>query len=126
MPVISQGYGFFYWKQEEKVRQYIIDELGSDAIKRVSDYLQGHCESSGLNNLFWLQMPEDILSPEQYSHKACQPHCVGIEVGDKFVSFEMLVRSRNSLKCNCIAYATPQQREFILSFADRLAKETGI
>ncbi len=108
------------------MRQYVIDELGKDAIERIRNYLEGHCEASGLNNIFWLQMPDDILSPEQYAHKACQPHCAGIEIGDKFVSFEMLIRSRNSLKCNCISYATPQQRQFILSFADRLIEDVGL
>jgi len=108
------------------VRQYVIDELGKDAVDRVLDYLEKHCEKSDLNNLFWLRMPDDMLSSEQYTHRDCQPHCSGIEVGDRFVSFEMLVRSRTSLKCSCIAYATPQQRQFILSFVDRLLEETGI
>ena len=108
------------------MRQYLIDELRPDAVKRVQKYLSEHCEKSTLDSLYWLQIPDDMLSPEQYTHKECQPHCAGIEVGDRFVSFELLVRSRNSLKCNCIAYATPQQRQFILSFADRMAEETGV
>ncbi len=108
------------------MRQYVIDELNRDAMERVRQYLDAHCEKSGLDNLFWLKIPEDMLSSDQYTHKKCQPHCAGIEIGDQFVCFEMLVRSRNSLKCSCIAYATPQQRQFILSFADRLTEETGI
>ena len=108
------------------MRQYVIDELRGDDLERVLEYLNKHCERSELNNLFWLRIPDDMLSPDQYTHTDCQPHCAGIEVGDRFVSFEMLVRSRKSLKCSCIAFATPQQRQFILSFADRLVEETGI
>lgn len=106
------------------MRQYVIDELDSETIERVRNYLDSHCEKSALGNLYWLRIPDDMLSPDQYSHGSCQPHCVGIELGDRFVNFEMLVRSRNSLKCNCIAYVTPQQRQFILSFIDRLTGET--
>ncbi len=108
------------------MRQYIIDELRPDAVRRVREYLDNHCEKSDLDNLYWLQIPDDMLSPDQYTHKDCQPHCSGIELGERFLCFELLVRSRTSLKCNCIAYATPQQRRFILSFADRLCEETDI
>jgi len=108
------------------VRQYVIDELRNDAIERVRHYLEAHCEKSDLDNLFWLQIPDDMLSSDQFTHRECQPHCAGIELGERFVIFEMLIRSRTSLKCSCIAYATPQQRQFILAFADRLAEETGI
>lgn len=106
------------------MRQYLIDELDNEAVERVRTYLDSHCEKSDLDNLYWLRIPDDMLSPDQYSHSDCRPHCAGIELGDRFVNFEMLVRSRNSLKCSCIAYATPQQRQFILSFIERLTGET--
>jgi len=42
---------------------------------------------------------------------------------DDFVRFEFLVRSQKTLRCSCIDYATRQQRDFILAFADRLVEE---
>ena len=108
------------------MRQYSIDELGPAKVREVREYLDSHCEKSGLENIYWLRIPDDMLSPDQYSHKQCQPHCAGIEVGERQVVFEMLVRSRNSLKCSCISYATAQQRQFILAFADRMCQELGL
>jgi hypothetical protein len=42
------------------------------------------------------------------------------------VSFELLVRSSQILRCNCIAYATREQRDFILAFADSMLEKLDI
>ena len=34
--------------------------------------------------------------------------------------FELLIRSRQVIRCLCIAYATQQQRDYIMHFADRM------
>ena len=47
-------------------------------------------------------------------------------VGDDFVRFEFLIRSRETMRCTCIGYATRQQRDFILAFADRLVEDLAI
>jgi len=47
-------------------------------------------------------------------------------VGDLFVRFEFLIRSEKTMRCPCIAYATRQQRDFILAFADRLVERLSL
>jgi hypothetical protein len=47
-------------------------------------------------------------------------------VGDDFVRFEFLIRSRETMRCACIGYATRVQRDFILAFADRLVEELAL
>ncbi|NPA95647.1 MAG: hypothetical protein GXO58_09510 [Thermodesulfobacteria bacterium] len=108
------------------MRQYVVDELRSEEIEKITSYLEKSCERSALDNLFWLKLPDDILTPTQYGHKDCGPFCVGIEVTEDKMIIEMLIRSRKKLRCNCISYATNQQRQFILNFADTLLKEAGI
>jgi hypothetical protein len=49
-----------------------------------------------------------------------------VELGDDFVRFELLIRSRQTMRCACIGYATRQQRDFILAFADRLVEELAL
>ena len=50
----------------------------------------------------------------------------GKEVGDSFLRFEFLIRSREKMRCTCIDYATRQQRDFILAYADRLVEELAL
>jgi len=108
------------------MRQYVIDELRKHELERATRYLEEHCEPGGVNRLYWLQIPDDLLSGLQIEHSSCAPFCIGIEVTDDSVVFEMLVRSRQKLRCSCIAYASESQRQFILGFADRLIRETEI
>ena len=108
------------------MRQYVVDELRKNELERVEQYLENHCEPGGIGSLYWLQIPDDLLSEVQLDHNGCAPFCIGIEVTDNSVVFEMLVRSRQKLRCSCIAYASGRQRQFILDFADRLVRETEI
>ncbi len=108
------------------MRQYVIDELRPHETERIRKYLEGSCEPSELGGLYWLCIPDDLLSPVQYEHNSCQPHCAAIEIGGDYVKFEMLIRSRRKIRCNCVHMATPQQRNFILSFADRVLTDLDI
>ncbi len=109
------------------MRQYVVDELRKNEIERVEQYLSRTCQEGGVNRLYWLPIPDDLLSEEQAKHvKDCGPHCIGIEITEDSVVFEMLVRSRKKLRCSCITYASEQQRNFILQFADRLVRETEV
>ncbi|MGQ9745372.1 MAG: hypothetical protein ACUVQV_05155 [Dissulfurimicrobium sp.] len=102
------------------MRQYMVDELRQEELNRIRNYLELNCEPSGLGGLYWLHIPEAYLSKTQLEHKSCLPFCTAIEIGSSWVKFEMLIRSRKKIRCNCIAFATSKQRQFILEFADRL------
>ena len=70
-------------------------------------------------------------SPEQFEHQNCRPFRFAVElgepvVGDCFVRFELLIRSEQTMRCACIGYATRQQRDFILGYADRLVEELAL
>ncbi|MEW6388496.1 MAG: hypothetical protein AB1491_13355 [Thermodesulfobacteriota bacterium] len=108
------------------MRQYILDEISRSDIPRVREYLAEHAAPSGLEDIWWVDLKEDLLSPEQYEHRECRPFMFAIEVGDRFVRFEFLIRSQQTLHCSCIAFATRQQRDFILAFADRLVEDLAL
>jgi hypothetical protein len=105
------------------MRHYQLDEISRNDISRVSEYLNQHAAAAGLEGLWWVDLSEDLLSPEQFSHRDCRPFRFAVEVGDHFVRFEFLIRSLQTMRCSCIGYATRQQRDFILAFADRLVEE---
>ena len=105
------------------MRQYQLDEISKTDIPRVREYLHGHAQAARLQDIWWVDLPEDLLSPEQFDHQDCRPFRFAVEVGDTFVRFEFLIRSRETMRCACLGYATRPQRDFILAFADRLVEE---
>ena len=105
------------------MRQYQLDEISRPDIPRIRDYLQEHALASSLEGIWWVDLPEDLLSPEQFAHPDCRPFRFAVELGDDFVRFEFLIRSAKTLRCSCIDYATRQQRDFIMAFADRLVDD---
>jgi hypothetical protein len=108
------------------MRQYSIDELRSNEIKTIRKYLEKRCDKSALGNILWLNMPEDCLTHEQKSHKSCAPHVAAIEILEDAVVFEMLIRSRNQMRCSCIGFASEKQRDYILKFIDKMIEDTGL
>ncbi len=113
------------------MRQYLLDEIARSDIPRVREYLNEHATASSLNDVWWVDLPEDLLSPVQFEHRECRPFRFAVEVGepvagDSFLRFELLIRSREKMRCACIDYATRQQRDFILAFADRLVEELAL
>ncbi len=105
------------------MRQYLVDEIAKPDIPRVRQYLHDHATPAGLEGIWWVELGEELLSDTQQSHAACRPFVFGIELGQDFVKFEFLIRSRQTMRCPCIGYATPPQRDFILTFADRLIRD---
>jgi len=105
------------------MRQYLIDGLKKEEVDKIKRILKDRLEQGGTENIFWLNLPEDLLSSTQFEHKACQPFSFAIEVGDSWVKFEELVRSRTNLHCGCISYATWNQRLFMFRFIDSLLSE---
>jgi len=108
------------------MRQYLLDEISRGDGLRLRDYLVEHAQASGLQDIWWVDLPADLLSPEQFEHQDCQPFRFAIELGDNFLRFEFLIRSRNTMRCSCIDYATRQQRDFIMAFADRLVTDLAL
>ena len=108
------------------MRQYLLDEISRGYILRIREYLNVHALAAGLEDIWWVDLNEDLLSPDQFTHQDCRPFRFAVELGDNFVRFEFLIRSQQTMRCACIGYATRTQRDFILAFADRLVEELGL
>jgi hypothetical protein len=108
------------------MRQYLLDEISRSDIPRVREYLNEHAAAANLEGIWWVDLREDLLSSEQFSHRDCQPFRFAVELGHDFVRFELLIRSLQTMRCACIGYATRPQRDFILAFADRLVEELAL
>ncbi len=108
------------------MRQVLLDEIPKGEMERVRDYLRAHTLPSGLEEIFWLELPTDLFAPVQWEHRACGPHYLSIEVGKDFIKFEFLVRARNKFRCDCVQYANPAQENFVIQFAHNLIERLDL
>ena len=109
------------------MRSLVFDELRQDDLDKVRDHLQETLQQSRLPDVFWLELPEDMLSEVQREHgQGCGPHRLAVVLEEDSVRLEFLVRAQESLRCACTQYVSKTQREFCLDFMDRLLEETGI
>ena len=99
------------------MRSYMIDEIKASDIENINAFLNENAVSSGLDRLFWVEIPQDLLGEIQFQHKDCQPHVFAVELGDDWVRMEFLIRSMKNMQCTCPAYCTEQQQRFIINFA---------
>ena len=108
------------------MRQYLIDEIPKKEMEKVRDYLKERTIATGLKEIFWLELPQDLLSPLQWEHRTCGPHYLALETGKEFIKFEFLVRAQNKFRCECIQYATPDQETYLLRFAHALIEDLAL
>jgi hypothetical protein len=73
-----------------------------------------------MEDLYWVEIKSDLLDERQSAHHACQPYRFAVELTHDAVHLELLIRSKTTLRCDCIRYASPIQYEFVLRFADTL------
>jgi len=108
------------------MKSYLIDELSGRDVRKITAFLMEHAAPSGMDGLFWVTLPDDILSEVQYEHQECRPHVIAVECGGDWVRFELLVRNRNKINCPCSGYTTREQTRFVLNFADSMIEKLAV
>lgn len=102
------------------MRSYLLDELSRDDLEKVLEYLNEEARPSALGDLFWVDLPEEFLTPEQRDHDHCRPHRFAVEVGDDSLRLEFLIRPVEGLRCHCSGMADPNQRDYIIAWGDKM------
>ncbi len=108
------------------MKQYVIDQLRETDHKLIHEYLQKHGETTSLREIFWISLPEELYSATQKEHKACHPYYFAVNLSWTQAAFEFLIRSRQIMRCACIGYASREQRDHIMGFADDMLETLGI
>ncbi len=108
------------------MRSYLIDEIMSSDIEKIDAFLKENAIPSNLEQLFWVKIPQDLLSETQFEHTDCQPHAFAVELGEDWVKLEFLIRSMDNMQCTCPAYCTEQQQIFIINFALGMLKQLDV
>ncbi len=108
------------------MKQYVIDQLRESDHSQILSFLKKNAEEAEFGDIFWQRLPEELYTDVQKEHTDCQPFCFAVNISLNQVDFELLIRSRQNLRCNCIAYANKAQRDYIIDYADRMLKDLGI
>lgn len=108
------------------MRAIVLDEVSRADLDKLAEHLRAVAEPSSLPDVFWLNLPADLLSPEQMDHASCGPHRVACVLEEESFRLELLVRSEQTMRCSCVGYATRQQRDFLFAFVDRLIEELDL
>jgi len=113
-------------KDRQNMKQYVIDQLRGPDHDLVLDFLGRNATGTVFGEIFWVDLPKNLYSEIQQEHLQCQPYYFAVNLAPAQVDFELLIRSRQVLRCNCIAYANAMQREYIIRFADDMLDQLNI
>ena len=108
------------------MKQYVIDEIRYEDYKEIKAYLDSNLGEPELGNLYWWPLTEKVLTPMQASHESCKPMYVALELDPEKFTCELLVRTRQRIRCDCIGYATETQRNWIIDSIDAIFEKLGI
>jgi len=109
------------------LRAYLIDELNGEDMQRLLSLLEVKAQKASVTDMYWLELPAALLSPEQHAHaKQCGPFVSSLETGPNWLKAELLIRGRGKLRCSCIAYAEAEQRAWIMNQIDDMLQALDI
>jgi len=109
------------------MRSYLIDEIAADNMATIEAQLIDKGFKGPLDHIFYIPFPHEMLSDEQQQHfETCGPYTLILETGRNWLKLELLVRSRSKLRCSCIRYCTPEQRQQMIDFLDNFIHELDI
>jgi len=103
------------------VKSYLIDELTPQEIKKIKNSLKKMGLHSPIKDIFWFEVPEDILTSIQKKHlPSCGPFIFSLEIGDSWLKLELLIRATGKIRCSCISYANEVQRNYIIDVLEEI------
>jgi hypothetical protein len=102
------------------MKQYVIDQFSPEDYNKVKDYLDKHFSSSEIDGIYWIPINDDLLNEIQREHKSCSPFFFAVEFVPYKMSCELLVRTKNRMRCDCIQHADELQRNWLIEFADSI------
>lgn len=108
------------------MRSFLIDEITPEDMEKLENWLREQ-ELQSIEHLYHFNLPPRLLTPLQQEHAPeCGPFYMAVETGRDWVKLELLVRAKRILRCACIAYATPEQQEYMSAYLENLLNDLGI
>jgi hypothetical protein len=108
------------------MKQYVVDQLRYPDYEKLKALLDQRYGEAVMGAVYWIPLEREVLSPIQLEHRECQPHVAAVELEETRLSMELLVRTRNRIRCSCIAYASERQRNWLIHIVDCMLEQLGI
>ncbi len=102
------------------MKQYVVDELRPADYKALKTYLDEQYGPSEMDGIYWIPVAADILTDIQSEHLECRPQYFTVDLDGNRLACEFLVRSKNRVRCDCIDYATENQRKWLIGLIDNI------
>ena len=108
------------------MKYFLIDEIADSDLDKIVSFLKQEAMSSGLEKVFWIEVPGNRLSKEQSGQDKLKPYVFAIELGNDWIKGELFLRSLGDFKGEYQGYCTSDQRDFILEYIESMINELGI
>ena len=108
------------------MKQYVIDELRPEDYKVLKKYLEEQFGQAQMDGIYWIPVAAEQLADIQRQHDDCRPHYLALDLDPGRLACELLVRTKNRMRCDCIQYATEQQRNWLIELIDNMFNRLGI
>jgi hypothetical protein len=108
------------------MKQYVIDQLRPNDYSRIKAYLDMNLRQSGIPEIYWLILPQELHEGIQVEHADCRPFYFALELFQSELSCELLVRTLSHIRCDCMCYATLAQRNWLIQTVDDICNQLEI
>jgi hypothetical protein len=108
------------------MKYYLIDEITHQDMDRLSEFLKNNATMSGLEKVFWVNIPENYFNEIQAGHSNCRPYFFALELGSGMLKAELFIRTLTEFNCSCSGCADSAQTSFIINFVDKMIEELNI
>lgn len=109
------------------MRTYTIDQLEEADIAAINSRLLDMNLQAGLEGVYWLPVPRDMLTPAQAGHfDRCGPYCLALEVEANSIHMELLVRGMGRISCECLSFASEALRNHMITYLETMLQELKI
>ena len=102
------------------MKQYVIDELRPEDYAALKKYLDENFGQSVMEGIYWIPVESELLAKIQLAHEECKPHYLALQLDPDQLACELLVRTPNRIRCDCIQYATEKQRNWLIEWIDNI------
>jgi hypothetical protein len=108
------------------MKQYQIDQIRLEDYSKIKEYMDQHHGPSELGSIYWIPLPEHLYDDIQSKHSTCHPLYFVIDLQETCLTCELLIRTKNKIRCDCIKYAHNEQRDYLITFVDYIFERTGV
>ncbi|MEJ2038707.1 MAG: hypothetical protein P8X55_07200 [Desulfosarcinaceae bacterium] len=108
------------------MKQYVVDELRPGDYEKIRSYLDANFAVESFPGLYWIDLIPEQYAEAQKEHQACQPFYFALELLPDRLCCELLVRSRQRIRCDCIQHATEDQRNWLIQVVDAVFEQLEI